>query len=441
MKKKILATILAAATAVSTIACSAPSSQKTSDPETTGAPQTMEEGDADKEPVTIHYFGHANSNGANEQIIADFQKEYPWITVELVDLPNDTAQKLSTISTILQAKDPSIDVMVMDGTWTTNFMSAGWLSPLTGKISDEQLGSYVDGAISGCYMGEELYALPFYLNVSALLYRKDLLDKYGFKPAETWDELIEQCKVITAGEENMSGFTAAWKQNESLTCAGLEYVWAFGGEVLDDTGACIINSEETKEGLQVMKRLVDEGITVDGITGFTSADMRAPFYSGNVVYARDWATGYVGATDENQSSIADKVGIAPLPGGIDPDMNYNCSGGWNMGVSAFSEHKEEAELFTAYACSYDANVTQTAMNGDIPTNLEVLENETVLETRPYMGELADMTAKCKNRPSSPYYEEISAAFQNGVGNYLAGNVELDPMLEEMQKTIDEIMSR
>ena len=118
MKKKILATILAAATAVSTIACSAPSSQKTSDPETTGAPQTMEEGDADKEPVTIHYFGHANSNGANEQIIADFQKEYPWITVELVDLPNDTAQKLSTISTILQAKDPSIDVMVIDGTWT-----------------------------------------------------------------------------------------------------------------------------------------------------------------------------------------------------------------------------------------------------------------------------------------------------------------------------------
>ena len=438
MKKRMLAVMLAAATAVSATACSTSTGQGPSDIEKTEA---TEDENSSEESVTIHYFGHANSNGANEQIIADFQKEYPWITVELVDLPNDTAQKLSTISTILQAQDDSIDVMVMDGTWTTNFMSAGWLEPLTGRIGDEQLESYVDGAISGCYLGEELYALPFYLNVSALLYRKDLLDKYGFDPAQTWEELIDQCKVITAGETNMSGFTAAWKQNESMTCAGLEYVWAFGGDVLDDAGTCIINSEETKEGLRMMKRLIDEGITVDGITGFTSADMRAPFYAGNVVYARDWATGYVGATDEKQSSIADKVGIAPLPGGKDQDTNYNCSGGWNMGVSAFSSHKEEAELFVAYACSYDANVTQTSMNGDIPTNLEVLKSDVVLENRPYMADLADMAAKCKNRPSSPYYEEVSAAFQNGVGNYLAGNVELDPMLEEMQKTIDEIMSR
>ena len=438
MKKRMLAVMLAAATAVSATACSTSTGQGPSDIEKTEA---TEDENSSEESVTIHYFGHANSNGANEQIIADFQKEYPWITVELVDLPNDTAQKLSTISTILQAQDDSIDVMVMDGTWTTNFMSAGWLEPLTGRIGDEQLESYVDGAISGCYLGEELYALPFYLNVSALLYRKDLLDKYGFDPAQTWEELIDQCKVITAGETNMSGFTAAWKQNESMTCAGLEYVWAFGGDVLDDAGTCIINSEETKEGLRMMKRLIDEGITVDGITGFTSADMRAPFYAGNVVYARDWATGYVGATDEKQSSIADKVGIAPLPGGKDQDTNYNCSGGWNMGVSAFSSHKEEAELFVAYACSYDANVTQTSMNGDIPTNLEVLKSDVVLENRPYMADLADMAAKCKNRPSSPYYEEVSAAFQNGDGNYLAGNVELDPMLEEMQKSIDEFMSR
>lgn len=441
MKKRIIAVLLAAATAITTTACKAPAGQESTGAEKTESAVPAENGSMKTDPVTIHYFGHANSNGANEQIISDFQKEYPWITVELVDLPNDTAQKLSTISTILQAKDSSIDVMVMDGTWTTNFMSAGWLEPLTGKITDEQLGTYVDGAISGCYLGDELYALPFYLNVSSLLYRKDLLDKYGFEPAKTWDELIEQCRVITAGEENMSGFTAAWKQNESLTCTGLEYVWAFGGDVLDEKGTCIINSNETKAGLKMMKRLVDEGITVEGITGFTSADMRAPFYAGNVVYARDWATGYVGATDEKQSGIADQVGIAPLPGGKDQDTNYNCSGGWNMGVSAFSEHKEEAELFAAYACGYDANVTQTSMNGDIPTNLEVLKSEKVLEARPYMAELAEMTAKCKNRPSSPYYEEVSAAFQNGVGNYLAGNVELDPMLEEMQKTIDEIMSR
>ena len=149
MKKRILAVLLAAATAISTTACKAPAGQESTGAEKTEAAESAENRSMKADPVTIHYFGHANSNGANEQIISDFQKEYPWITVELVDLPNDTAQKLSTISTILQAKDSSIDVMVMDGTWTTNFMSAGWLEPLSGKITDEQLGTYVDGAISG----------------------------------------------------------------------------------------------------------------------------------------------------------------------------------------------------------------------------------------------------------------------------------------------------
>ena len=62
MKKRILAVLLAAATAISTTACKAPAGQESTGAEKTEAAESAENRSMKADPVTIHYFGHANSN-------------------------------------------------------------------------------------------------------------------------------------------------------------------------------------------------------------------------------------------------------------------------------------------------------------------------------------------------------------------------------------------
>ena len=41
-----------------------------------------------------------------------------------------------------------------------------------------------------CHGRQKVYAAPLYVDGTHLFYRKDLLDKYGLQPPQTWEELI-----------------------------------------------------------------------------------------------------------------------------------------------------------------------------------------------------------------------------------------------------------
>lgn len=61
------------------------------------------------EPVTITLYADSATNGANEAKIEAFQNLYPWITVDLVEMPAGASDRVRTLSTVLQAKDDSMD--------------------------------------------------------------------------------------------------------------------------------------------------------------------------------------------------------------------------------------------------------------------------------------------------------------------------------------------
>lgn len=77
------------------------------------------------EPVTITLYADSATNGANEAKIEAFQNLYPWITVDLVEMPAGASDRVRTLSTVLQAKDDSMDAFLIDCTWPEMFASAG----------------------------------------------------------------------------------------------------------------------------------------------------------------------------------------------------------------------------------------------------------------------------------------------------------------------------
>lgn len=405
-----------------------------------------QEGDGDHEQVTLHYYHNPADGGANESMVEMFMEKYPWITVERVEYPSDTTQKKTVLSTVFQSQDDSVDVMQMDCTWPAEFIEAGWLEDLSDVYTDEEMKDFIDGVVdTGRGSDGKLYGLPVYINTGAMLYRKDLLEKYGFEgPAQTYDELIEQSKIVIAGEaaegKRIAGYTSAWKEYEGLTCQALGFMWSYGAEFEKD-GTCTLNSPEAEKGLEVMREMVESGITDPGIRGYKWTDSQAIFNNGGALYMIDWPSAYNSATDPENSSVSDVVGMTLVPGGDNSEMSYSANGGWYLGVSAFSSHPEEAKLLARFATSYEANINYALKHSNLPARISCYDDPQIKETQPQMAAMKKAAETCKSRPSSPYYSEISAEIFSTAAQVIDGNAEASTALDELEKKLQEIMDR
>ncbi|MFI3176486.1 MAG: extracellular solute-binding protein [Eubacteriales bacterium] len=445
MKRKVLSVVLAITMlSVTLLGCSSSDSTNeeasTSGETTSGSDSTTA---STQEQIELTYYCIPDPEGIVPEKVAMFNEEYPYVTVTVVELPTDTAERLATVSTILQAKDSSLDVFDFDCTYPELFNQAGWLLSLEDVVSDEEKSEFYEASIEANTFNGELYSLPLYIDAGILYYRTDLLEKYGYDVPTTWEEVIEISNVITEQEESITaGLSIAWKQFEGLTCSAIEFLWAYGGNIIDEDGNVVINSDESKAGIEMMNNLENgDSITVDGVQSFYFVESRVPFYSGNTVFLRDWTSAYVGAQDAESSNIVGNVGFTTMPIGSEGGVNYSCLGGWSVGVSAYTEYPDEAKALALYLTSEEGQVLEAIANAKMPSRPAVLENEDVKAEVPYLTEMVENATMTQARPKSAYYAEISAVIQTEISGILAGTTDIDTACESMQSQIEEIVSR
>lgn len=441
MRKWIALTLIAAMLCLTFAGCSnkadggsEASNEPTSDEPAANEPVT-------DEPVKLVCYTLPSRQEQNQEILALFNKQYPNITVEFIDLPTNSNEQFQTISTSLQSHDSSVDIICMDCTWPQAFISAGWLSPLDDVMTEEDYAMHYENSLEIGRYNDHQYTMPTFINSGLLFYRKDLLEKYNYEVPETWDELTEIAKDIMSKEpEITAGYASAWKQYEGLVCCAMEFIWAEGGDVLDADGNVIINSPEVETALTRMYDMIyTDKIADTGINGYMWTDARSLFYSGNCLFIRDWPTVITGAEDSENSNVVGKVGFAELPKGAG-NVSYNAMGGWQVGVSVYSEHQEEAKCFAKFFSGYEAQKVRAKI-AELPSIPSVLEDPDVVAAVPYLPEMVEIGENTKSRPRTAYYEEFSAVMQKGVGSILTNVMDVPTAIAEMEKGIKEILSR
>ncbi len=394
-----------------------------------------------QEAVVLNYYTKADPTGIVAEICSRFEAAHPGVTINRIDLPEGSDKTLQVISTVLQAKDSSMDLYDSDVTWPPMLAAAGWAEPLDAYVTDEEKAVFFQGALSANTVNGQLYSLPVRIDTTVLLYRSDLLEKYGFAPPTTWDEVFAISKEIMAKEEGMIGFGASWNQSEQLTSSLLEFIWAYGGRVTDEEGNVVFDSPETIRGIKAMYDMIwTDKITAEGILGFASSDARAPFYSGNQIFLRDWSVGVSSARNPEKSSVHDKFGFSSLPLG-DQERSYSCLGGWQIVVSGYSKHKEEAAAFAKFLTSYESERDSAIAAGFLPSRMDVYDDEKLKQENPAIIEMLSPAMAASARPKSSYYVEISSILQVGGQNMLTGNVSIEDGVKDIHQQISEVLSR
>lgn len=356
-----------------------------------------------QERVTITFYSGKDLTESNRRLVDSFNESQNRIRVTLQELPPSSTEQHDKYVSMLAAGSSEIDVLATDVPWVPEFASAGWLLPLDDRI--ENRDDYFEGALLGAtYLGK-LYAIPWTLAAGVLYYRTDLLEEGGFQPPETFDDLIQTAQKLQTPDRY--GYVWQGRQYEGLVCNWLEIFWGMGGRLLDENNQLIADPQIVAASMQWMQDIIHKhGITPIAVTTWQENESQAIFAEGRAVFFRAWPGNFQYINSPSTSKVAGKVGIIPMvhaPG----QKSAATLGTWNLSISKFSKHPDEAWEFIKYVMSVEGQKIKSLYSGNPPTRKSVYDDSEIREKYPHYESYIDVFEGALPRPVTPIYPEMS----------------------------------
>ena len=320
------------------------------------------------QPVTITFFDSDARGVASdhrmipEEYLQEFTRE-TGIRVNDLPTPEDNASKLDLAMQLLRSGAPSPDLYGVDTIWTG--IMGEYLIDLQPHFASE-ISSEDPELIEPYRIQGKVVAMPKQpLGVQVLVYRTDLLARYGYKtPPRTWDELEKMSVRIQAGErargeKDFWGYVwagAIATDSEQLTMEGLEWQAAEGGgHIIEPDGKISVNNPSVIRAWERAAHWVG-WITPPSVVSYTATDAENKFWvSGEAAFLLSHAIVYeVFAEDK---PFRDLAGVTSVPAGT--RARVATIGGYAMGISRFSPHRAECIKFIDFLIRKQAEFRAT----------------------------------------------------------------------------------
>jgi trehalose/maltose transport system substrate-binding protein len=363
--------------------------------------------------------------------------------VNVVSTPNSATERLALYQQILAAGSADIDVYQIDVIWPGTL--ANQMIDLKEHIPQDVVDQHFKAIINNNTVDGKLVAMPWYTDAGVLYYRKDLLEKHGKQPPETWQDLQAAAQEImekerAAGNPQMQGFVFQAKAYEGLTCNGLEWIDSFGGGTLiADDGKITVSNPKAVEAVSWAASLIGK-VAPQGVLNYTEEEARGIFQSGNAVFMRNWPYAW-SLSQAPDSPVKDKVGVAALPKG-GPDGKHTAAlGGWQLAVSKYSANAEAAIDLVKYLTSAEEQKRRAIAAAYNPTIEALYKDQEVLTAVPFFGSLYTSFTSAVARPSKvtgAKYNQVSAEFFNAVHEVLSGTSTAEASLAALEKRLDRL---
>jgi multiple sugar transport system substrate-binding protein len=377
-----------------------------------------------------------------EELLQDFERQ-SGIRADLLRQPADTDQRRQGLVIALNARKPDPDVFLMDVAWLGLFAASDWLAPLEDDLEAAPFFQRVINLVDR-YQGH-LMALPVYLDAGILYYRRDLLERFQLPgPPDTWRELLSQALTVQRAMRKTNprfyGFVWQGAQYEGLICNFMEFSGSHGGFLQQGAGLRI-NAAANQTALTFMRDLIRQYriSPPNTYTEMKEEQVRLYFQAGNALFERNWP--YAWALHQSAASkVKNKIGLAPLPAPSDGDRVATL-GGWHIGLSRFSDRKQQAVKLIRFITSYDTQKKIMSRMGWNPGRQDLYDDPAVLQRAPHYRELKDVFQYAQPRPLLPYYTQVAAIAQRHINSVLAGRQSAAHALSAAQQEIDALQQR
>ena len=346
------------------------------------------------------------------------------------------------LSTVLNAKDPTIDIFLIDIVNPAQYYSAGWLEPLDAYVGTPAaaLKPYLPVYMSSNVVKGKVAAMPGFADAMFMYYRRDLLEKHRIAEPKTWDELSAAALKIKAaeGDPNLQGLSIQGAPIEGAVCTFLLPYWSQGKEFNNEAGKLTLDKAAATKGLQQWLTLVDQGVIKKNVAEIKTGDTGNEFTAGQVIFGIGWSWSWDRFKDDADSKVKGKVGVMALPA-MAGGKSATCIGGWQWAVSAFSKHKAAAAKLVAYVAGKDASRYLAAEGALMPTYADVYTDAEVLKNVPWFKDAAAVVAFGRSRPMSERYGEVSDTIRTTTSAVLARTKKPEEGVAEIESRLTRVM--
>jgi multiple sugar transport system substrate-binding protein len=359
------------------------------------------------------------------KILDVYEQRNPGVKVEIEVGGATSDQQQQYLTTVLTSRDPSLDVILIDIIRPAQYKAAGWSEPLDRYLPlgarDALLRQYLPAYVRANIVDGALIALPAFADAQFLFYRKDLLDKYGFKAPTTWDEAIRQAQTILQGERNpnLNGIGFMGNISEGTVCSFLLPIWAAGGDVTDERGRLVLTEDLARRSLQFWLDLMDRHkVSPANMAEKAQDTIRREMQQGRWIFGTLFAYAWAHFQNDPDSQVKGKIGVAVMPR-FEGGRSASCLGGWQWTISNFSRNKAQAYRLLRYLSSPEVAKVLALEASNLPAFPELYRDPDVLRANPWFADALPVVLNARARPVHPRYPEIADVMRRGLNAVLA----------------------
>ncbi len=382
-------------------------------------------------PVTIHVLtmDQAGLKPAEiDQIARDFEAKNPDIKVSMEYVSYDNVH--DKIVTGMAAKPPAYDAAMLDVIWPDEFIKASYLADVSDRVTPQMKSDMFPASWNGVTRNGKVYGMPWLMDVKYFMYNKDMLQKAGITaPPATWEELVDQAKIIK--QKGIAEFPIiwSWNQKEGVVCDYTVLLFGNGGAFLDASGKPVFNNDKGVQVLTWMKQTLDDGLSNPSSVASDENAVEADFLAGKSAFAVNWLFQYSDSNDATKSQIVGQAAFAPMPvfkAGADAGIKgSSVDGSSAFAIMSTSPYIDQTWKWLSYLASNDVQmkfsaemlpVWQTDFQGDTLKTLVAANPNNPVTVPAFMAQFP----YANERPTVAYYNEGSAALQLAIQQALTG---------------------
>jgi len=362
MKKKLVATLLVAAMAMSMLTgCGGGKEESKTTGSTTkteagNAENTSDTGETSGEEVTIKLFSNLpdrkNGQGLIEQMIIDeYMEANPNVTIE-VEALDEEAYKTKFKAYSMEGMPDVVNI------WgQPSFLDEVLEANVLAELNEADYADYkfIAGSLEGFKKDGKLYGLPRTTDVQLVYYNQKMFEDNGWTVPATYDEWLTLCATIKEAGitpvalDGCDGWPVATFLTDILVkVAGTDYADIVSNAIA--TGD--FTAPEIKQATQILADSAAAGMFQ---TGFDSQDYGTTqnlFINGQAaMYVMGSWDASMALNQDIAPEIRDNIRVFTMPTVEGGKGGANDIAAWNGGgyaVSASSEVKEEAIKFLNY---------------------------------------------------------------------------------------------